>query len=83
MSSVRSSPTPAHFEQAVSVLHKDDVLRAFPSARIRNGTPTRSAQYVEAGYDEIYVTQIGPDQDEFLRFYEREVLPFFAATALQ
>ena len=66
------------------MLHKDDVLRAVPLwARIRNGTPTRSREYVEAGYDEIYITQVGPNQAEFLRFYEREVLPFFAATALQ
>ena len=34
-------------------------------------------KYVDAGYDEIYVTQVGPDQAGFLRFYEREILPHF------
>ncbi len=26
-------------------------------------------QYLEAGFDEVYVNQIGPDQDGFLEFY--------------
>jgi hypothetical protein len=32
-------------------------------------------QAAEACYDEIYVQQIGPEQEAFFRFYEREVLP--------
>ncbi|MGH9244791.1 MAG: hypothetical protein ACRD29_10835 [Acidimicrobiales bacterium] len=31
--------------------------------------------YVEAGMDELYVHQIGPDQEGFADFYQREVLP--------
>ena len=65
------------------MLHKDDVLRAFPLGPDPQRHTDAIAEYVEAGYDEIYITQIGPNQAEFLRFYEREVLPFFAATALQ
>jgi hypothetical protein len=33
------------------------------------------SKYVEAGFDEIYVNQIGPDQEGFFRFYERELRP--------
>jgi hypothetical protein len=32
-------------------------------------------QYVDAGFDEIYVQQIGPEQEDFFRFYEKEILP--------
>jgi len=32
-------------------------------------------QAAEAGYDEVYVQQIGPEQEAFFRFYEKEVLP--------
>ncbi len=32
-------------------------------------------QYLDAGYDHVYVHQIGPDQEGFFRFYEREILP--------
>jgi hypothetical protein len=31
--------------------------------------------YVEAGFDELCIAQIGPDQSGFLRFFEREVRP--------
>jgi G6PDH family F420-dependent oxidoreductase len=32
-------------------------------------------RYIQAGYDHIILTQIGPDQDEFLEFFERELAP--------
>jgi hypothetical protein len=32
-------------------------------------------QYEEVGYDEIYMHQIGPDQEGFFRFFEKEILP--------
>jgi hypothetical protein len=36
---------------------------------------TAIREYADAGYDEVYVHQIGPDQEGFFCFYEREVLP--------
>ena len=35
--------------------------------------------FVDAGFDEVHVGQIGPEHDGFLEFYAREVLPHFAA----
>ena len=32
-------------------------------------------EYVDAGYDHVYIHQVGPDQAGFLRFAERELLP--------
>jgi G6PDH family F420-dependent oxidoreductase len=75
--------TPTLFEQAVSVLHKDDVVNDTPLGPDPQRHMHAIAQYVEAGYDELYVTQIGPRQHEFIDFYEREILPYFAATVLQ
>ena len=34
-------------------------------------------QFAEAGYDEVYVQQIGPNQKEFFDFFGREILPEF------
>lgn len=31
--------------------------------------------YIDAGYDEVYVQQMGPEQEGFFRFYEKEILP--------
>jgi hypothetical protein len=35
-------------------------------------------EYVDAGFDEIFVGHIGPGHDEFLQFYVREVVPHFS-----
>ena len=32
-------------------------------------------EYLDAGYDHVYVHQIGPDQEGFLRFWRDEVAP--------
>ena len=32
-------------------------------------------EFAEAGFSHLYVHQVGPDQEGFLRFYEREILP--------
>jgi G6PDH family F420-dependent oxidoreductase len=39
------------------------------------------ARYAAAGFTSLHIHQIGPDQQGFLRFYEREILPTFAAAA--
>ncbi|HET7093428.1 MAG TPA: hypothetical protein VFI22_08120, partial [Thermomicrobiales bacterium] len=36
-------------------------------------------KYADAGYSHIYVHQVGPDQEGFFRFYEREILPKLAS----
>jgi hypothetical protein len=41
-------------------------------------------KYAEAGFDHLYVHQVGPQQDGFVRFFETEILPAassFAAPA--
>ncbi len=35
----------------------------------------RIEQYARAGFEHVYVHQVGPDQEGFFRFYEREILP--------
>jgi capsule polysaccharide export protein KpsE/RkpR len=32
-------------------------------------------KYVEAGFDHVYVTQAGPEQEAFIRFYKEQVMP--------
>lgn len=68
-------PTPAHFEQAASRVNVDDVADTIACGP----DPERHAQsiraYAEAGYDEVSVQQIGPDQEGFFRFFADEVRP--------
>jgi coenzyme F420-dependent glucose-6-phosphate dehydrogenase len=68
-------PTPAHFEQAAKMVREEDVAQAI----ICGPDPERHIagvkEFVEAGFDHVYVHQIGPEQEGFFRFYERDVLP--------
>lgn len=34
--------------------------------------------YEQAGFDELYIQQIGPNQDAFLKVFADEVLPQFS-----
>jgi hypothetical protein len=34
-------------------------------------------EMIDAGFDHVYIHQIGPDQEGFFRFYEKEVLREF------
>ena len=36
-------------------------------------------KYAEAGFDHVYVHQIGPAQEEFIEFYASEIIPKIAA----
>jgi coenzyme F420-dependent glucose-6-phosphate dehydrogenase len=68
-------PTPAHFEQAAKMVSEEDVAEMI----ICGPDPERHIagvkEFVDAGYKHVYIHQIGPDQEGFFQFYEREVLP--------
>ena len=38
-------------------------------------------KYAEAGYDHIFIHQIGPNQSDFLKFAQSELLPELAQAA--
>jgi G6PDH family F420-dependent oxidoreductase len=68
-------PMPAHFESAAEIVTEDmvgDTLACGPD-------PERHVKavsaYLEAGFDQVYVNQIGPDQEGFFDFYNRELRP--------
>lgn len=67
--------TPAHFEQATQLVDEDTAVGSTPVGPDPEVHAESMRAYVEAGFDEVYVHQIGPDQEDFLRFYRDEVLP--------
>jgi G6PDH family F420-dependent oxidoreductase len=68
-------PTPAHFEQAVHTVRKEDAISSTPCGPDPGDHIDAIREYASAGYDQLYVTQIGPRQEEFLQFYADHVLP--------
>ncbi len=74
-------PLPAHFEQATSIVTEDMVAEAVLCGADPDRHLEKIREYVEAGFDHIYVHQVGPDQETFFRFYEREIIPRLDAVA--
>ncbi|MDQ3991656.1 MAG: TIGR03557 family F420-dependent LLM class oxidoreductase [Actinomycetota bacterium] len=68
-------PLPRHFEQATQTLTIDDVAQTVPSGPDPERHLEEIRKFVDAGYDRVYVHQVGPDQEGFFRFYEQQVLP--------
>jgi G6PDH family F420-dependent oxidoreductase len=68
---------PKDFEQVVEAIPAGDAVAGIvlgPDAERHVEAITR---FAAAGFSEVYVHQIGPDQDGFFRFYGDHVLPHF------
>ena len=68
-------PLPRHFEQASELVSEDDVCKELTCGPDPERHLEAIRTYTDAGYDHVYVHQIGPDQRGFFAFYEREILP--------
>jgi G6PDH family F420-dependent oxidoreductase len=66
---------PAFFEQAVESVDEEAVTSKVVCGPDPEPHLEMLRKYADAGYDEVFVHQIGADQDGFLRFYGQEVLP--------
>jgi len=71
-------PLPGHFEAAARMVSEEDVAEKV----VCGPDPERHVEgisaFVEAGFDHVYVHQVGSDQDGFFDFYESAVLPELA-----
>ena len=74
-------PLPSHFEAAVESVEEDDVAESVICGPDPDGYRKAIQEFVGAGYDHVYLHQIGPDQEGFLRFYERELQPALRETS--
>jgi coenzyme F420-dependent glucose-6-phosphate dehydrogenase len=68
-------PLPLHFEQATKMVTPDDVAETVVCGPDPDANLEKIAEFVEAGFDHVYVHQVGPDQEGFLEFYAREIMP--------
>lgn len=71
-------PQPAHFEQAAGNVTEDAVAEVVACGPDPERHVEFLRRFADAGYDHLFVHQVGPDQEGFLRFYEHEVLPRMA-----
>jgi coenzyme F420-dependent glucose-6-phosphate dehydrogenase len=66
---------PAHFEQAISMVREDHIAQAIICGPDPERHIAAIQQFANAGFDHVSIHQVGPNQEGFFRFYEREVLP--------
>jgi len=74
-------PMPAHFEQLAGMVTEDMIGKEVPCGPDVERHVEAVRKYVEAGYDHVYVHQVGPNQDAMIEFYATEVLPRLRAAA--
>jgi G6PDH family F420-dependent oxidoreductase len=66
-------PTPGHFEQASEKVTVDEVAQSVTCGPDPETHLEVLRKYKDAGYDEVFVQQIGADQDGFFRFWAKEI----------
>ena len=70
---------PSYFEQAAQPLREEDVARVVVCGPDPQAHADAIRAFGEAGFDHVTIHQVGPDQEGFFRFFERELLPLSAA----
>ncbi len=71
-------PMPAHFEQAAQLVTEEKVAETVVCGPDPQRHIAQIQKYADAGYDHVYIHQVGPDQAGMIDFYKREILPRFA-----
>jgi G6PDH family F420-dependent oxidoreductase len=70
-------PLPRHFGQLSELVTEEMIGQNLPCGPDPERHLQALKEYVDTGYDEVYVNQIGPEQEEFFAFYAEQVLPEF------
>ena len=65
---------PPDFEAAAQTVTEDDVAESVPCGPDPERHLDTVRKFADAGYDHLYVHQVGPDQEGFFRFYRDEIL---------
>ena len=67
--------TPEEFEAASELVGEDKVASSIICGPDPDKHIEEIKSYRQAGFDHIYIHQVGPDQEGFFRFFEREIRP--------
>ncbi|GAA1566842.1 MULTISPECIES: TIGR03557 family F420-dependent LLM class oxidoreductase [Kribbella] len=68
-------PSPRHFEQASQLVSKESSARSVACGPDAGAHLEAFTPYLQAGFDEVYVANMGPYSVDMLNLYRTEVLP--------
>jgi coenzyme F420-dependent glucose-6-phosphate dehydrogenase len=69
---------PRHFEDAAEAVEEDDVAEKIVCGPDPEKVFEQIEQFADAGFDHVYLHQVGPDQEAFFAFAQEEILPRYA-----
>ena len=72
-------PTPEHFEQASALVTLESTRDSVVAGNDPAAHLSRSGRIADAGYDALYVANMGPHHRDMIEFYGKEVLPGLSA----
>jgi coenzyme F420-dependent glucose-6-phosphate dehydrogenase len=72
-------PLPSSFESLAELVTEDQVAEQIACGPDPEVHLAKVRPFLDAGFDHVYIHQVGPDQAGFLDFAERELLPRLAA----
>ena len=73
----RSCRCPRTSRISRAIVDEDDIAPRIPCGPEAQPILDAIDAYVDAGYDHVYLHQVGPDQEGFLDFAARSLLPEF------
>jgi G6PDH family F420-dependent oxidoreductase len=68
-------PAPSLFEKAADMISREKIASTVICGPDPDKHLNAIAQYANAGFDHVFVHQIGPNQEAFMDFYAREIMP--------
>jgi G6PDH family F420-dependent oxidoreductase len=72
-------PRPRDFMDAQTLVPRETIAQSMTCGDDSDKHIAQVRQFVDAGIDEVYVQQIGPDMDGFFDAWRKDVLPAFRA----
>jgi hypothetical protein len=73
--------TMRQLKAAAELVKEDDIAKKIVCGPDPQAHLDEIRKYAQAGFDHVYVHQVGPEQEECIRFYEREIFPAMAKIA--
>jgi len=76
-------PTPSHFEDAVELMKGQiEISPEIPLGPDIDKHLEMFQKVSKLGFDHLYIHQIGPEQEGFFKFYEKQIIPELAGQGL-
>ncbi len=69
--------TPKFFEELAKMTDAENLTRGIVCGNDPKNHIDEIKRFIKAGYDHVFIHQLGPEQEGFIKFYEEAVLPEF------